>query len=104
MHSDSISAILVEDEANARVALLEMLNTFCPEVEVVGEAGSVPEGLSAIERHQPKLVFLDIQLGQERSFEILHTLPKINFHLIFVTAYQEFALEAFQLSAVDYLL
>lgn len=99
-----ISTIIVEDEKRARQALEDLIQMVGPDIEVVATANSVNEAIEAIEKHNPKLLFLDIQLGEERSFRILYKLKEYDFHIIFVTAFDEYAVKAFQFSAIDYLL
>lgn len=99
-----ISALIIEDEKNARIALKSDLKSVCPEVEVVGEVEGVGSGLEAIVELKPELVFLDIQLQDGSAFDILNALDEIDFKIIFTTAYSEFAIRAFQFAAVDYLL
>jgi two-component system LytT family response regulator len=76
----------------------------CMQVNVVGEADSVKTGLAVIAEQKPQVVFLDIELKSETSFEILEQVPKINFELIFTTAFDHYALNAIKICAIDYLL
>ena len=94
--------LIVDDEPLARSAMRRLLAAH-PMVEIVGEAESTAEALSAIERKQPQLVFLDIELGDRDGFDLLAALeqPPI---VVFVTAYAEHAVEAFAVDAIDYLL
>ena len=105
MKSDAtLTALIVDDEKKSREFLLMLLNDFCPEVEVVGMVSSVSDALLLIEKTQPDVVFLDIQLQSEQGFDLLRRLPKINFEVIFTTAHAEYAIEAIRFSALDYLL
>ncbi|GAO41727.1 LytR/AlgR family response regulator transcription factor [Flavihumibacter petaseus] len=97
-----IKAILIDDERLARTELKKLLSDF-PEIEVVGEAANASEGIDAIENLQPDLVFLDIQMPGKTGFEMLSELEKAP-HVIFTTAYDEYALKAFEVNALDYLL
>ena len=99
-----IDAVVIEDEEYSRRMLLEMLREHCPQINVVAEADSVKTGLAAIAEQKPRLVFLDIELHSETSFEILEKLPEINFELIFTTAFDHYALKAIKFCAIDYLL
>lgn len=100
-----IEAIIIDDETHCSDLLAGLLNTYCGSlVRVAGTARSVEEGWQSILRVQPQLVFLDIQLQDETSFELLKRFPVIDFELIFVTAYEKYAIQAFKFSAIDYLL
>ncbi len=100
----NIRTIIIDDENNAREAIKGMLSYNFPEVEIVGEADGVFSGLKAIKDHSPDLVFLDIRMGDGTGIDLLQRLDEINFSLIFLTAYDEYALKAFRYSATDYLL
>lgn len=99
-----IRTVIIEDEEHSRHLLLQMLHEHYRQLHVVSEAGSVKEGLKAISEQKPNLVFLDIELQSETSFEILEQLPEINFELIFTTAFDHYALKAIKFCAIDYLL
>ncbi|MFI5172703.1 MAG: LytR/AlgR family response regulator transcription factor [Chitinophagales bacterium] len=99
-----IDAIIIEDEERSRKMLLSLLKEHCPQIRVISEADSVQTGLEAIVENQPQLVFLDIELKSETSFEILEKLPGIHFELIFTTAFDHYALKAIKFCAIDYLL
>jgi two-component system LytT family response regulator len=98
----AIKTILIDDERLARNELKKLLQEF-PEIEVIDEAANVQEGVEKIEQHNPDLIFLDIQMPGKTGFDLLEELdraPKV----IFTTAYDEFALKAFEVNALDYLL
>jgi two-component system LytT family response regulator len=98
----SIRTIIIDDERLARNELKKLLQEFS-EIEVIDEASNVAEGLEKIEQHNPELIFLDIQMPGKTGFDLLEELersPKV----IFTTAYDEFALKAFEVNALDYLL
>jgi len=99
-----INAVVIEDEDHSRRMLLGMLREHCPQINIVGEAVSVKTGLNVIAERKPGLVFLDIELQSDTSFEILEKLPEINFELIFTTAFDHYALKAIKFCAIDYLL
>lgn len=99
-----IKAVVIDDEANGQELTLNLLKLYCPEVEVLGTAGSVQSGYACILEHRPELVFLDIQMRDGSGFDLLDLFPEIDFRIIFVTAYQEFAVQAFKRCALDYLL
>ena len=98
------TAIIIDDETRARRTLTLMLETFCPEVEVLGSFKSVPEGVLAINKLNPNIVFLDIEMPEYNGFELLGFFREVHFEIIFVTAYNQYALKAFEVSAVDYVL
>jgi two-component system LytT family response regulator len=97
-----IKAVLIDDERLARTELRKLLSEF-PDIEVVGEAANAAEGIEVIENLQPDLVFLDIQMPGKTGFDMLSELEKAP-HVIFTTAYDEYALKAFEVNALDYLL
>lgn len=99
-----IRSIIIDDEPNARVALASDIQAYCPTLEVVGEAESIETGIKAINQLVPELVFLDIQLFDGLGFQILESIRPINFKVIFTTAYSQYAIKAFECSAIDYLL
>ncbi len=99
-----IKAVIVEDEIKAREALEDLIDMVSPFVKVIGYAASVDSAICQLNELKPQLVFLDIQLGSEKSFEILRQLPDSPLEIIFITAYSDHAVEAFKFSAVDYLL
>ena len=99
-----IRAILVDDEESARDVLENLLKRFCPEVELLAKCTNVEQAVASIRELQPDLVFLDIEMPNYAGYEIVKFFPEINFELIFVTAYDKYAIRAFEVSAVDYLL
>lgn len=99
-----IRVIVIDDENHARDSLIKILNRHCPEVLVVGQANGVQSGLDAIRELMPELVLLDIQMKDGTGFDLLAALPSIDFKVIFVTAFDKYALQAFKFSAVDYLM
>ncbi|MDA3943385.1 MAG: LytTR family DNA-binding domain-containing protein [Bacteroidetes bacterium] len=99
-----IKAILVDDEENARKALSNMLEYYCKEVEVIGQAANISAAHALIIDLEPDVVFLDIQMPGGSGFELLKKFRTIPFKVIFVTAFDQFALKAIKLSAIDYLL
>lgn len=98
----SLKAIIVDDERLARRELRSLLTDF-PEISIVGEAENLTETVNLIQTNNPDVVFLDIQLSNENGFDLLEKVEK-NFKLIFVTAFDEFAIRAFEINALDYLL
>lgn len=98
------TAIIIEDEPKGRLALREKIKNYCPEVQVVAEAANGTEGIAAIEKHHPGIIFLDIEMPGMNGFEMLNNLPEKNFHIIFTTAYDQYAIKAIKYAAFDYLL
>lgn len=99
-----IRTIIVDDEPDSVLLLQLQLQKHCPEVEVVDTATSSEYALQAIEKHNPQLVLLDIEMPHMNGFELLEKLAPFNFSVIFITAYNQFALRAFRVNALDYLL
>src|SRR5215212_10334785 len=97
-----MKAIIIDDERLARTELRKLLQDF-PEIEVVDEAANAEEGISKIESQNPDLVFLDIQMPGKTGFDMLSSLERSPY-VIFTTAYDEYALKAFEVNALDYLL
>ena len=95
-------AIIIDDERLARNELKKLLLDF-PEVEVIGEAANAAEGIDKIENLSPDLIFLDIQMPGKTGFDMLMELERAP-HVIFTTAYDEYALKAFEVNALDYLM
>jgi two-component system LytT family response regulator len=101
------TALILDDEENSRASLKGKLEMYCPEVATIWQAASVKAALSAIAKHQPDVVFLDIQLAGESGFDVLEKLPQKTLEkieVIFTTAHDEYALRAIKFSALDYLL
>jgi len=101
-----MKAIIIDDEKRARVSLSLLLQEYCPEVELVAECENLPEGVKAIRKFNPDLVLLDIEMPGHSGLELVDFFDEkeINFSIIFTTAYNEYAIQAFKLSALDYLL
>ncbi|GAB3426967.1 LytR/AlgR family response regulator transcription factor [Niabella aquatica] len=99
-----INAIIVEDELLNRNNLQQLIQKYCSEVFVVDTAESADEAIQLVNRHHPQLVFLDIQMPGKDGFEMLREFEKIDFEIIFVTAYSEYGIQAIKFSAIDYLL
>ncbi len=99
-----IKTIIIDDEINNQELISNLLKSYATHIEVVAFANSVDTAYKAITENHPDLVFLDIQMPDGTGFDLLKGFDKINFKIIFVTAHQEFAIEAFKYSALDYLL
>lgn len=99
-------AIIIDDESKARNLLKNILEEFCPEIKTVVEANDLPSGVMAINKNKPDVVFLDVEMPGYAGTQILDFFDEaqIKFQIIFTTAYQEYALKAFELSAISYLL
>ncbi|HEY4336282.1 MAG TPA: LytTR family DNA-binding domain-containing protein [Puia sp.] len=99
-----IKTILVDDEVDSVRILQRLLETYCPKVSIVGAAGGVESALELIHETRPDLVLLDIEMSQGNAFDLLNQLLPLTFQVIFVTAFDNYAIRAFKYSAVDYLL
>lgn len=100
----TIKAILVDDEEGARDVLEHLLARFCPEVTLVAKCENVTQAVEAIKKEKPDLVFLDIEMPNYAGYEIVNFFDQVNFEIIFVTAYDQYAIRAFEIAAIDYLL
>lgn len=99
-----IKAILIDDETHCRETLAIKLEKYCPEVHLLAQCNSGAEGIQAIARHQPDVVFLDVEMPEMNGFEMLGQLSSISFEVIFTTGYDAYAIKAIRFSALDYLL
>lgn len=99
-----ITAIIIDDEPKGRLALYQKLQTYCPEVKVLAQAEDGSQALELIEKYRPQLIFLDIEMPKMNGFEMLNAIPEKNFHIIFTTAYDQYAIKAIKFAAFDYLL
>lgn len=99
-----LQAIIIDDEPDNVKLLALQLRMYCPQVEVLAECTKSEEGLKNIIELKPNIVFLDIEMPRMNGFELLEKVGNINFSLVFVTAYDKFAVKAFRYSAIDYLL
>ncbi len=101
-----MKAIIIDDESKARNLLKILIQENCPKITEIFEAGDLLSGVEIIKEETPNIVFLDIEMPEHSGLEILNFIEKdvLNFEIIFTTAYSEYAIQAFQLSAIDYLL
>lgn len=99
-----MKVIIIDDEARTRKSIADILKFSQHDLELVAEAENVATGVAAITEHQPDLVLLDINMPDGTGFDLLKKLDDINFKIIFITAYEEFAVQAFEFSAIDYIL
>ncbi|RPI19878.1 MAG: DNA-binding response regulator [Ignavibacteriae bacterium] len=99
-----IRTIIIDDEAPGRENLKIMLNDYCPDIELVGEASSAVEGMKLINSLKPKAVFTDINMPIINGFDMLETISKRDFSVVFVTAHSDYGIQALKAGAVDYIL
>lgn len=99
-----ISCLIVDDEHSCRAALKNHLERHCPDIEVMGEASSADEAKEHIARGEPQLVFLDINMPGKSGFDLLRMFSEIDFQVIFVSGFDEYAIQAFDFNAIDYIL
>jgi two-component system LytT family response regulator len=99
-----IRACIIDDEENSRLALRKLLNKYCTSVEIVSEDGDIDAAFASIVQHKPHLLFLDVAMPGGSGFDLLKKFTLIDFEVVFVTAYDHYALQAIRISALDYLL
>ena len=99
-----IRTILIDDEAHARETLASLIALYCPQLKIIGDADSVAGGLKAIRELRPQLVLLDVKMDDGTGFDLLREVPGVDFKVIFITAYEKYAVQAFRFAAVDFLL
>ncbi|MCK9423660.1 MAG: LytTR family DNA-binding domain-containing protein [Bacteroidales bacterium] len=99
-----IRVVIIDDEDHIRDSLTKLLARYCPQVTVAGTADGIASGKKVIRELHPDLVLLDIQMNDGTGFDLLQSVSPIDFKVIFITAYDQYALQAFRFSAVDYLL
>ncbi|MBP6730902.1 MAG: response regulator transcription factor [Chitinophagales bacterium] len=99
-----IKAVIIDDEAKARRIMEALLKEYCPDVEVVAIAEDVPSGVIAINQHKPDVLFLDVEMPGYTGFQLLDFFREIDFEIVFTTAHSDYAVQAFRVSAIDFLL
>lgn len=99
-----MKAVIVEDEERSRIVLQNLLETYCPDVEVVATVDSVTSAVKTLRALQPDILFLDVQISGGTGFDVLDKIKDMQVALVFTTAYDAYALKAFKFSAIDYLL
>ncbi len=99
-----MKALIIENEMAAAELLSTILNDYCSSIDLKATAKTIKEAFNRIEEHNPDVLFLDIELDDGLSFELLDLIQERNFHIIFTTAYDQYALNAFRYDAVDYIL
>jgi two-component system LytT family response regulator len=96
--------VVIDDEQHVREVLANMLDKYCPQLELVGEANSVESGIKLVHEVKPDLLLLDIQLGDGTGFDLLRAVEYLNVKVVFVTAYEQYAIQAFKFAAVGFIL
>lgn len=99
-----LKAVIVEDEANSREILRNYLAKYCENITLLGEGATIEEGLVQIKKHHPDLVFLDVEMPFGNAFDLLDQIPDRTFETIFVTAYNQYAMDALNHHAAYYLM
>lgn len=101
---EKITAIIVDDEQDSRETLRAYLIKYCPIIDILAESPNIQEARKAILKHEPQLVFLDVEMPHGNAFDLLEQWETVPFETIFVTAFSKYAIQAFNLSAAHYLL
>lgn len=96
--------VIIDDENRTRELIARMIDSFGFDVVTIPEGENVQSGIEAIEKHQPDIVFLDIQMPDGTGFDVIRSIKDKSFEVIFITAHEEFAIKAIKFSALDYLL
>jgi two-component system, LytTR family, response regulator len=99
-----INVIIIDDEKNALDVLEMQLNNYCTDVHIICKCDGGEKGIAAIKKHNPDLIFIDIEMPHKNGFDVLKETSQFNYDIIFTTAYDQFAIKAFKFSAIDYLL
>jgi len=99
-----LRTIIVDDEPNARQVIRNILELYCNQVEIVGEAANVKQGLALIKDQKPDLLLLDIRMPDGTGFDLLNKARGLNFRFIIITAFEQFAIQAIKRSALDYIM
>lgn len=102
--SNMLRTLIVDDEEHVRLTLQKFMGKYCPQVTVIGQAESVGEAFGMINRHRPDLVLLDIKMGDGTGFDLLKKFETPDFKVIFITAHDHYAVQAFKVSAIDFVL
>lgn len=100
----TLKAILIDDEELGRTSLSNLLKTYCSNIEICAMCHDIDDAYQAINKHNPDLIFLDVNIPPHTGFDLLKRFDKINFEVIIVTAFDHYAIEAIRFSAIDYLL
>ncbi|WP_062060063.1 LytR/AlgR family response regulator transcription factor [Aquimarina longa] len=102
--NNPLKSIIIDDEKMARSSLKLLLNTYCTQVEIIGEGWDEASTKILFEKHHPDIVFLDIQIGNNTIFDLIPNLKQMNFKIIFISAHNDYALKGYRYNAIDYLL
>ncbi|MFO7864730.1 MAG: LytTR family DNA-binding domain-containing protein [Salinivirgaceae bacterium] len=99
-----MNTVIIDDEKKGRQTLRNFIQKFAPDINIVGEAENVEQGITVIDKVHPDLVFLDVQMPDGTGFDLLGQVTHSDFKIIFCTAFDHYAVKAFRFSAIDYLL
>jgi two-component system, LytTR family, response regulator len=99
-----IKAIIIDDEQHNRTVLKTLLYKYCPNIKIISDVDNADDGFKQIEALKPELVFLDVKMPNKSGFDMLKMFSHINFEVIFVSAFDQYAIHAFEFSALDYIL
>ncbi len=99
-----IRTLIIEDEKNSREVLRHMLDTYCSNIEIIGEAENVKQGINLIKKEKPELLLLDVEIKGGNSFQILKEINHLEYKIIFITGYDQYAIQAIKFAALDYIL
>jgi two-component system, LytTR family, response regulator len=99
-----LTAVVIDDIETIRKKNIAIINSKCPNISIIGQADNVENGIKIIKQLTPDIVFLDVEMPDGTGFDLLQKLKPINFKVIFITGFEDFAIRAFRFSAIDYLL
>src|SRR5450432_1167101 len=100
---EPLKAILIDDEINSLQNLQQKLQVFCPSINVIATAQRPEEAIQLIYDHKPDVIFLDIEMPRMNGFKMIEELKEVDFEIVFITAYNHYAIDAIRISAFDYL-
>jgi two-component system LytT family response regulator len=99
-----MKVLVIDNEIEPRETVISLIKAFCPEITEIDQADGVKSGIAKINSYNPEIVFLDVELGDGTGMDLLSQLGKINFQVVFITAHNKYAIDAFKFSAIDFLL
>jgi two-component system, LytTR family, response regulator len=102
--TNRLKTLIVDDEQDAVNFIASIIREYCPRLDIIGTAFSAKDGVKFILEHSPDLVFLDVEMPHGSGFDLLHQFPEKTFDVIFITAFNHYAIRAIKFSAVDYIL